>query len=241
MGGALLRWIGPPLVRALSSSWRTEVFGLENLAAPSGDATPAHAAGDATGSPHGRGSAGSPGGQRACMTAVWHGRMLASMHVGRARNFAVLVSPSADGDISERMLRAFGYRVVRGSSSRGGARALRELLSELRAGSVVVLTPDGPRGPRHGMNPGLAWMSRATGFPVVPVGVGCNRAWRLSSWDAFTIPKPFSRVAIMFGEPVWVSRESGQPEMDAATELIRERILDCERRCFAHVGASVDW
>lgn len=233
VGGALLRWIGPPLVRALSSSWRTEVFGLENLAAPAdapvGDGTAAHAPG------------AEPGRPRACMTAVWHGRMLAGMHFGRTRNFAVLVSPSADGDISERMLRAFGYRVVRGSSSRGGARALRVLLGELRAGSVVVLTPDGPRGPRHGMNPGLAWMSRATGFPVVPVGVGCNRAWRLSSWDAFTIPKPFSRVAIMFGEPVWVTREAGQPEMDAATELIRERIIDCERRCFAHVGAGVDW
>src|SRR6185436_8641392 len=115
-----------------------------------------------------------------CMVAIWHGRMLLGVECARRSAWSVLVSPSGDGDISERMLQTFGYRVVRGSSSRGGARALREMLELLNGGSVIVLTPDGPRGPRHGMNPGLAWMSRATGFPVVPVGMVSNRAWHLS-------------------------------------------------------------
>lgn len=224
IGGALMRVLGPLFVRVLSKTWKTDVFGDEHLR-PEG-ATGLASRGEAT---------------RGCMLAMWHGRMLLGVEHGRARNWAVLVSPSGDGEISERMLRAFGYRVVRGSSSRGGARALREMLAELRAGSVVILTPDGPRGPRHAMNPGLAWMSRATGFPVVPVGLATNRAWHLSSWDAFTIPKPFARVAIVFGEPIQVARESNASDLDAATESIRERIFDCERRGFAHVGASEDW
>jgi lysophospholipid acyltransferase (LPLAT)-like uncharacterized protein len=219
VGGALLRVLGPPLVRALSWTWKVELVGQEIWARFTDDDSPT----------------------RGCMAALWHGRMLLGVDFGRARKFAVLVSPSADGDISERMLAAFGYRVVRGSSSRGGARAVRAMLEELRAGSVVALTPDGPRGPRHAMNPGLAWMSRTTGYPVVPMGLTADRAWHLSSWDAFTIPKPFSRVMLVFGEPVQVARDATPEAMDAATETIRERLLDCERRGFARLGRSVDW
>ena len=167
--------------------------------------------------------------------------MLVGVAFGRKRDWAVLVSPSGDGEITERMLRAFGYRVFRGSSSAGGARAVREMLGELRAGGVVVITPDGPRGPRHAMNPGVAWMARATGFPVVPVGMVANRAWHLTSWDSFTIPKPFARVCIIFGEPIQVAREVTEAELEAATELIREHMLAGERRALAHVGASEDW
>lgn len=224
VGGALMRVFGPGFVRALSKTWKTDVVGLEHLGS-AGGADPRASAGPKPG----------------CMVAIWHGRMLVGVEYARARDWSILVSPSADGEISERMLRAFGYRVVRGSSSRGGARALREMLTLLRAGSVIVLTPDGPRGPRHGMNPGLAWMSRATGFPIVPVGLVSDRAWHLSSWDAFTIPKPFARVAIVYGEPVQVPRESSEAELDAATELIRTRLFDCERRGLAHIGGSEDW
>ncbi len=212
-----MRLVGPRFVRALSKTWKTEVLGLEHLGLVGGEIS------------------------RGFMIAIWHGRMLVGVENWRNSDWAVLVSPSADGEISERMLRAFGYRVVRGSSSRGGARALRAMLAELREGGVVVVTPDGPRGPRHSMNPGLAWMARATGFPVVPMGLATNRAWRLSSWDSFTIPKPFARVAIVIGEPIQVAREASENELDSATELIRSRIFDCERRGFAHVGASEDW
>ncbi|HTF89159.1 MAG TPA: lysophospholipid acyltransferase family protein [Planctomycetota bacterium] len=223
VGGALMRAFGPGFVRALSRTWRTEVFGLELL----GVAERAD--------PNSKDSS-KPG----CMIALWHGRMLVGVEYGRKSKWSILVSPSADGEISERMLRAFGYHVVRGSSSRGGARALREMLTLLRGGNVVVLTPDGPRGPRHSMNPGLAWMARATGFPIVPFGLVANRAWHLSSWDAFTIPKPFARVALVYGEPVHVAREASESELEAATELIRARLFECERRGLQHLGASED-
>jgi lysophospholipid acyltransferase (LPLAT)-like uncharacterized protein len=84
-------------------------------------------------------------------------------------------------------------------------------------------------------------MSRATGFPIVPIGLVSNRAWRLSSWDSFTIPKPFARVAIVYGEPVQVAREAGEADLEAATELIRTRLFECERRGLAQIGASEDW
>jgi lysophospholipid acyltransferase (LPLAT)-like uncharacterized protein len=224
IGGALMRMLGPSFVRVLSRTWKTDVLGRELL----GSAARAD-------------PRSSDEGNAGCMIAIWHGRMLVGVEYGRKSDWSILVSPSADGEISERMLRAFGYRVVRGSSSRGGARALREMLAELKSGNVVAITPDGPRGPRHSMNPGLAWMARATGFPIVPFGMVSNRAWRLSSWDAFTIPKPFARVAFVYGEPVQVPREAGEAELAAATELIRERLLACVRRGLIHVGAREDW
>jgi len=220
----MMRAFGPSLVRLLSWTWKTEILGLEHLGAAGErrpDATPIAGAG--------------------CMIALWHGRILLGVEFGRKRNWAVLVSPSADGDISVRLLGSFGYRVIRGSSSRGGARAVRTMLRELESGGVVVLTPDGPRGPRHSVNPGLAWLSRATGFPVVPMGLVSDRAWRLRSWDSFTIPKPFARVALVFGEPIQVPRKLREEEMAAAAELIRTRMFDCERRGLAHVGAKEDW
>lgn len=178
---------------------------------------------------------------RGFIAAMWHGRMLLGVREMRAERLHVLVSRSGDGDVSEALLESFGFTVVRGSRSRGGARALREMLDVLRAGGVVVITPDGPRGPRHSMNPGLAWMARATGYPILPVGFSVDRAWRLRSWDRFTIPKPFARVVFVFGEPVRVPRDATPEQLDNATETIRERLLELEKRGFAGLGVEPDF
>jgi lysophospholipid acyltransferase (LPLAT)-like uncharacterized protein len=139
------------------------------------------------------------------------------------------------------MLHALGHRVVRGSSSRGGARALRALLEVLDARGVVVITPDGPRGPMHSVNPGLAWMAKATGRPILPLGSAVDRAWHLSSWDRFTIPKPGARVAYTFGEPIRVPREADEAQLQSVTALLRERTLEVECASFAHLGIEPDW
>lgn len=162
--------------------------------------------------------------------ALWHGSMLVAMPGHRGPDYQVLVSQSADGDISARLLRSFGYGVIRGSASRGGARALREMLEALGAGSIVVVTPDGPRGPLRSMNPGLAWMARATGRPIVPCAFVCDRAWRLSSWDRFAIPKPWARVAYVYGQPLSVPREAGPEDLERASEELRQRLLAAEVR-----------
>ncbi len=173
--------------------------------------------------------------------ALWHGRMLLGLPHHGSREWCVLVSGSQDGDISQALLERFRYRVIRGSSSRGGSRALRQMLTVLEKGAVLVITPDGPRGPRHSMNPGLAWMARATGYPIVPVGFACDRAWRASSWDRFTVPRPWARVVMVYGAPVRVERSAGEMELGAATERIGEALLRAERRGFDLLHREPDW
>lgn len=178
---------------------------------------------------------------RGFIIAMWHGRMLLGVREMRAEKLHVLVSMSGDGDVSEALLQRFGYTVVRGSRSRGGARALREMLEVLGGGGVVVITPDGPRGPRHSMNPGLAWMAKATGYPILPLGFGVDRAWRLDSWDRFAIPKPFARVALVFGEPIRVPRSATTADLEQATAQIQEHLMTLERRGFAELGVEPDF
>lgn len=179
--------------------------------------------------------------ERGFIIAMWHGRMLLGVREMRGEHLHVLVSMSGDGDVSEALLEQFGYTVVRGSRSRGGARALREMLEILGSGGVVVITPDGPRGPRHSLNPGLAWMAKATGYPVLPLGLAVDRAWRLKSWDRFAIPKPFARIALVFGELVRVPRTATEDEMARATEEIRARLFELETRGFAGLGVEPDF
>lgn len=211
----MLPLFAPPTLRLLARTWRTEVLGAEHLAA----------------------TARCPG----RLLALWHGRMLVPFHHHRGANMCVLVSPSDDGSLVTSMLARFGQRVVRGSSSKSSARALRALLTELQGGGTVVITPDGPRGPRHSMNSGLAWLARATGFPVLPCGFVCDRAWTLKSWDRFTIPKPGARLALVYGEPVSVSRDGGEEELARATDEIKRRMLDAEARGFRELGREADF
>lgn len=216
LGALVAAACGPFFLSRLSRTWKLSVHGEERLA----NAQAAH---------------------RGHFMALWHGRMVLGLpHHGR-RDWHVLVSPSADGDISERLLESFRYKVIRGSSSRGGARALREMLTVLDAGAVLIITPDGPRGPRHSMNPGLAWMARATGYPVVPVGFGVDRAWRLKSWDRFTIPKPRARIAMVYGEPVSVPRAATPADLEKATQAIHDSLVAAEREGFAHLSVPIDW
>jgi lysophospholipid acyltransferase (LPLAT)-like uncharacterized protein len=211
-----LRWAGPPLLGGLARTWSVDVEGEEMLQRASG----------------------AEGGR---FMALWHGRMLvAAWHHGHQGN-TVLVSGSEDGDVSEQLLLAFGHDVIRGSTSRGGARALREMLGVLESGGVLAITPDGPRGPRHSTNPGLAWMARATGHGIVPCGFVCDRAWRARSWDRFTIPKPGARLAFTYEEPVFVPRDADEAAQAEATALLRERMLRAEARGFERLGVPPDW
>jgi lysophospholipid acyltransferase (LPLAT)-like uncharacterized protein len=175
------------------------------------------------------------------LVALWHGRMLCGLEHYGHRGWSVLVSPSDDGELSLHMLENAGYRVVRGSRSRGGARALREMLALLGEGAVVILTPDGPRGPRHAVNPGVAWMARETGLAVHALGVASDSAWRLSSWDAFTIPKPRARVAFVWGEALAVAPDAGEGELELAGAELRARLLDAERAAHRELSVEPDW
>jgi lysophospholipid acyltransferase (LPLAT)-like uncharacterized protein len=181
-------------------------------------------------------------GGKAWVAALWHGRMICLMPLRqhRRRGMCVLVSPSDDGGLATKALHSFGYVPIRGSLSRGGARAFREMAQALRDGMQLVVTPDGPRGPRHSMNVGVAWLARDTGAPILPVGVACDRAWRLRSWDHFTIPKPFARLVVHYGDPIHVASDASDEELEHIASRMRTRIIDQERDAFGQLGCADD-
>lgn len=214
-GALALPIIGPTLLRVLAKSWRVEVLGREHL--------------DAVHRVPGR------------LLTLWHGRMLVGMPVHPSAGVSVLVSPSDDGSLVVPLLERFGFRAIRGSTFRRPAQAVRAMLAELERGGTIVLTPDGPRGPRHAMNAGPAWMAKETGFPVLALGCACDRAWRLASWDRFTIPKPGARVVIVYETPIVVPRDADELALARATDAIRSAMLSAEERGFAHLGVASDW
>ena len=177
------------------------------------------------------------------IVAMWHGRMLCLMPMSlhKGRGIRVLVSPSDDGGLATKALRSFRFAVIRGSLSRGGARAFRDMAQSLRDGKQLVVTPDGPRGPRHTMNVGVAWLARDCGAPILPVGVACDRAWRLRSWDRFTIPKPFARLVVTYGDPVRVAKGASDAELEDIAAALRERLITQERDGFVRLAAPHDF
>ncbi|HEX9748871.1 MAG TPA: lysophospholipid acyltransferase family protein [Methylomirabilota bacterium] len=152
--------------------------------------------------------------------AMWHGRLLLLPYLYGHRGAHVLTSRSRDGELVARWIRRFGLEPVRGSSSRGGADAVRLLARAIRAGREVVVVPDGPRGPREVLKPGVIALARLSGAPIVPTAVGASREWRLRSWDEFRIPQPFARCVVRFGEPIHVSRAAGRSGEEAARKEV---------------------
>jgi lysophospholipid acyltransferase (LPLAT)-like uncharacterized protein len=141
---------------------------------------------------------------------LWHNRIFSlpplwQKFANHRPRLYVLTSASNDGAALARAMAVCGHGAIRGSSSRRGALALIALKRALLAGSDVAITPDGPRGPRYCLQPGLIKLAAATGAPIIPIHVQCASAWRLKSWDRFIIPKPFSKVRIRFDAPLVVA------------------------------------
>lgn len=147
---------------------------------------------------------------------LWHGELLPLLWAHRNRQIAIMISEHSDGEILTRVARSLGCRAVRGSTSRGGARALLAACRELEAGFDLAVTPDGPRGPARSVAPGAVVIAQRTGAPMVPVAVSTSRAWRLRSWDRFVIPKPFARVTVAYSEAIRVSADTPR---DATREI----------------------
>lgn len=133
----------------------------------------------------------------------WHGRLLMIPFAYTGKGAYVLVSSHGDGEIIANVIKRFGLNVVRGSSSKGGKEALRELVRLARENRDLGVTPDGPRGPAERVKPGVAQLARLTGKPVIPVAFSCSRARRFASWDRFLVPYPFSRGVVVWGEPLF--------------------------------------
>lgn len=163
--------------------------------------------------------------------AVWHGRILLLPYFYGWRRARVLASRSRDGELLTRFVGRFGLEAVRGSSSRGGAEALRLLARALAEGRDAVVVPDGPRGPRETVKSGIVALARLTGAPIVPIAVGASPEWRFRSWDEFRIPKPLARCVLRFGDPIRVPRdadraveEATRKEVEAALRALSWRV-----------------
>ena len=134
--------------------------------------------------------------------ALWHGRILPGLHYFRNRGVVVITSQNFDGEWIARILHKFGFGTARGSTSRGGARALVQLRREVSAGKPAAFTVDGPRGPARVVQRGVVFLAGATGHPIVPYHIEADRYWTVRSWDRTQIPKPFSTVALVMGSPI---------------------------------------
>jgi lysophospholipid acyltransferase (LPLAT)-like uncharacterized protein len=148
----------------------------------------------------------------------WHHCVLPAAHRFRNQNIAIMTSRSFDGEAIARLIEKMGYQAVRGSSSRGGARALLEMHKIAEQGRPVVFTADGPRGPRFVAKPGAVLLARNSGLPVRPFDFAAERAWVLNSWDKMVIPRPFTRVVMRVGGPVRVGENATQDEMTRRLE-----------------------
>ena len=138
---------------------------------------------------------------------------------------SILTSQHRDGEWVSQTALALGLRIVRGSSTRGGASAIRQLKRSCQENSLV-LTPDGPRGPRRKMAIGPVFMASRLGMPFVPLGIGIDDAWRLNTWDKFVIPKPFSRVRIIFGPKIDVPPKAKREELEAIRQSVEDLMND---------------
>ena len=158
---------------------------------------------------------------------VWHGRMLLIPYLyGAVHGVHVMASRHRDGELVSRFVQGFGFRPVRGSTTRGGAAALRALARRLQAGEEVAVIPDGPLGPRYVVQPGVVTLGKISGAPIVPMSVGAGRGWTLRSWDEFLIPGPFSKLIVIFGEPIRVPPHADRTVQEERRKCLEESLRD---------------
>jgi lysophospholipid acyltransferase (LPLAT)-like uncharacterized protein len=203
---AAIAGIGYPLIAALGHTLRWRVEGLEHF--------------------HAIVASG-----RQPVMAFWHGRILPATFYFRRRGIVVITSENFDGEWIARIIERFGYGTARGSSSRGGMRALLQMARDMEHGRPAGFTLDGPRGPARAAQPGAVWLAQRTGNPLLPFHLEASSAWTMRSWDRTQIPKPFSTVALVVGEPMAVGEdlEAARLELEARLKALEDRALQLIR------------
>ncbi|MGH7410221.1 MAG: lysophospholipid acyltransferase family protein [Candidatus Methylomirabilis sp.] len=156
--------------------------------------------------------------------AFWHGRLLMMPFAYPGKPVATLISQHRDGEYISRIAVVFGSRVIRGSATRGGVRAFKQMILARKEGFNLVITPDGPKGPRAQVKSGVIELAKLTGAPIVPVSFSAVRRRFLKSWDAFLLPLPFSRAVYIWGEPIYVDPMATKEEAAKHQELLAARL-----------------
>ncbi len=174
--------------------------------------------------------------------ATWHQRMFYHFHYFGDMNLLMMISRSRDGEYAARMASSLGFRNVRGSSTRGGSRALKNMVMRLKNGQDSAgMLADGPQGPPRVVKMGSLIMARDTGLPLIGVMWGGEKCWVLDSWDRYMIPKPFSSVVIAYTEPMWIPEGTAGEALDELRLEFERRLNDTARACDMEFGSERPW
>lgn len=174
-----------------------------------------------------------------CIPCYWHQQQIFCVrHLLNVANedprlkLGYLISPSADGDIASNMFGNQGVHIIRGSATRGGAQALREIYMRIRKDKVSpIVTPDGPTGPIYECKPGVAMLAQLSKAPMLPLAYAASSCWRLKSWDKFMIPRPFAHIVIGVGEPLEVQKEDSKDDFKSVCQEMNSRLNSIAARC----------
>jgi lysophospholipid acyltransferase (LPLAT)-like uncharacterized protein len=168
--------------------------------------------------------------QQRVIYAFWHRNILPLMMLHKDENLVVMISQSQDGQLIADVCRALGYLTVRGSSRRGGSRAVRDMIRIAKTNSLGI-TPDGPKGPAKEFKEGLVFVAKATGLPIVLVAVQVKNEKVFNSWDRFRLPLLFSRINVIYDEPLYVDRKQ---DSNQVINLLSKRMNNLENRIEKH-------
>ena len=160
----------------------------------------------------------------------WHGRIFLGTYFFRNRGIVVMSGYNKDARTMARVIERFGFGIARGSSTRGAKRAVVTMLHEIRRNRDVAFSIDGPKGPRYVAKPGAVWIAAKSGAAIFPFHMSPERKWVINSWDQFNIPKPFSRVLVLMGTPIYVNQHADEKEFDQSQRILQNSLEDMLRR-----------
>jgi lysophospholipid acyltransferase (LPLAT)-like uncharacterized protein len=194
-------WTGWLFIQMLARTWRWQISGFEHFEKLEKSKVP-------------------------IIFAFWHGRILAATYFWRNRGIVVLTSENKDGEYISHVIRRFGYGASRGSTSRGAIKGTIGLIKTLKRGEPVAFTVDGPRGPRHIVQPGVTWLASYSQRPILPFHLEADHPKNLASWDSFQIPLPFSKVRVSIAEPIYVEKEAPEEMLEAKRLELQNTLLN---------------
>ncbi|MDY0042275.1 MAG: lysophospholipid acyltransferase family protein [Desulforhabdus sp.] len=166
---------------------------------------------------------------RSIIYTTWHFAFPGVVYYFRNRNGMLMVSKSRDGEWASRVLWRLGYQTVRGSTGKGGGAALRHIIAHIRAGNPGGFIADGSQGPALVAQKGIMLLARYTRAPLVPVSMAAHPCWRFRSWDRTLLVKPFSRVAIVFGPPIWVGERASHADIENGRQQLQKCLNELTR------------
>ncbi|NVK20046.1 MAG: lysophospholipid acyltransferase family protein [Methylocystaceae bacterium] len=169
--------------------------------------------------------------------AFWHGRILMMPYCwNQKKNIHMLISQHRDGQLIAKTVGHFGIQTVEGSSSKGGAQALRAMLKALKAGESIGITPDGPRGPRMRASSGIVNVAKMSGVPVIACAFGTKARKHLGSWDRFCLALPFSKGVFCWSDPIYIPKKSDKTELDHFQQQIEDALTTVQNFCDEQTG-----